>query len=135
MGRACREAMGRMKEGEEAKTKSYTALVWTQKAIQSQDIAFIDGIKVAAQPRRAFQRVRGIIRLLTPPPPAPPPGPDSGPEDPPEGSAPAGAGGPSASRPPHEHALPGPPPLPPGAEDAGRDVSPPPQGSTWAHVL
>uniref|UniRef100_A0AAQ4R8I7 tRNA pseudouridine(55) synthase n=1 Tax=Gasterosteus aculeatus aculeatus TaxID=481459 RepID=A0AAQ4R8I7_GASAC len=40
-----REAMGRMKEGEEAKTKSYTALVWTQKAIQSQDIAFIDGIK------------------------------------------------------------------------------------------
>ncbi|KAK5865437.1 hypothetical protein PBY51_019707 [Eleginops maclovinus] len=40
-----REAMGRMKEGEEDKTKSYTALVWTLKPIQSEDIAFIDDIK------------------------------------------------------------------------------------------
>ncbi|XP_049428394.1 putative tRNA pseudouridine synthase Pus10 isoform X2 [Epinephelus fuscoguttatus] len=40
-----REAMSRMKEGEEEKTKSYTALVWTQKPIQSEDIAFIDDIK------------------------------------------------------------------------------------------
>lgn len=40
-----REAMGRMKEGEEEKTKSYTALVWTQKTIQSEDISFIDDIK------------------------------------------------------------------------------------------
>ncbi|XP_029019592.1 putative tRNA pseudouridine synthase Pus10 isoform X2 [Betta splendens] len=40
-----REAMSRMKEGEEEKTKSYTALVWTQKAIQKDDIAFIDDIK------------------------------------------------------------------------------------------
>lgn len=40
-----REAMSRMKEGEEEKTKSYTALVWTQKAIQREDIAFIDDIK------------------------------------------------------------------------------------------
>ncbi|XP_068451707.1 tRNA pseudouridine synthase Pus10 [Clinocottus analis] len=40
-----REAMSRMKEGEEDKTKSYTALVWTQKPIGSQDIAFIDDIK------------------------------------------------------------------------------------------
>ncbi|KAG8014529.1 putative tRNA pseudouridine synthase Pus10 [Nibea albiflora] len=40
-----REAMGRMKEGEEEKTKSYTALIWTQKPIQSEDISFIDDIK------------------------------------------------------------------------------------------
>ncbi|KAM3624573.1 uncharacterized protein V6R79_025059 [Siganus canaliculatus] len=40
-----REAMGRMKEGEEEKTKSYTALIWTQKEIQSEDITFIDDIK------------------------------------------------------------------------------------------
>ncbi|XP_039674996.1 putative tRNA pseudouridine synthase Pus10 [Perca fluviatilis] len=40
-----REAMSRMKEGEEEKTKTYTALVWTQKPIQSEDIAFIDHIK------------------------------------------------------------------------------------------
>ncbi|KAM4611487.1 tRNA pseudouridine synthase Pus10 [Polymixia lowei] len=40
-----RECMGRMKEGEEEKTKSYTALVWTQKAIQKEDIVFIDDIK------------------------------------------------------------------------------------------
>ncbi|XP_056264423.1 tRNA pseudouridine synthase Pus10-like [Pseudoliparis swirei] len=37
--------MSRMKEGEENKTKSYTALVWTQKPIRSEDIAFIDDIK------------------------------------------------------------------------------------------
>ncbi|KAK1887095.1 putative tRNA pseudouridine synthase Pus10 [Dissostichus eleginoides] len=40
-----REAMGKMKEGEEDKTKSYTALVWTLKPIQSEDIAFINDIK------------------------------------------------------------------------------------------
>uniref|UniRef100_A0AAX7TC20 tRNA pseudouridine synthase Pus10 n=1 Tax=Astatotilapia calliptera TaxID=8154 RepID=A0AAX7TC20_ASTCA len=40
-----REAMSRMKEGEEEKTKSYTALVWTQKPIQREDISFIDDIK------------------------------------------------------------------------------------------
>ncbi|XP_053191125.1 LOW QUALITY PROTEIN: putative tRNA pseudouridine synthase Pus10 [Scomber japonicus] len=40
-----REAMGRMKEGEEEKTKSYTALIWTQKPIQREDITFIDEIK------------------------------------------------------------------------------------------
>ncbi|XP_041838703.1 putative tRNA pseudouridine synthase Pus10 isoform X2 [Melanotaenia boesemani] len=40
-----REAMSRMKEGEEEKTKSYTALVWTQRPIQRDDIAFIDDIK------------------------------------------------------------------------------------------
>ncbi|KAF3852703.1 hypothetical protein F7725_006058 [Dissostichus mawsoni] len=41
----CVQAMGKMKEGEEDKTKSYTALVWTLKPIQSEDIAFIDDIK------------------------------------------------------------------------------------------
>uniref|UniRef100_A0A7N8XUW7 tRNA pseudouridine synthase Pus10 n=1 Tax=Mastacembelus armatus TaxID=205130 RepID=A0A7N8XUW7_9TELE len=40
-----REAMSRMKEGEEEKTKSYTALIWTQKPIQREDIIFIDDIK------------------------------------------------------------------------------------------
>ncbi|XP_034093166.1 tRNA pseudouridine synthase Pus10-like [Gymnodraco acuticeps] len=40
-----REAMGKMKEGEEDKTKSYTALIWTLKPIQSEDIAFMDDIK------------------------------------------------------------------------------------------
>lgn len=44
--RAHREAMSRMKEGEEEKTKSYTALVWTQKPIQEEDLTFIDDIKV-----------------------------------------------------------------------------------------
>uniref|UniRef100_A0A3Q3J6L7 tRNA pseudouridine synthase Pus10 n=1 Tax=Monopterus albus TaxID=43700 RepID=A0A3Q3J6L7_MONAL len=40
-----RQAMSRMKEGEEEKTKSYTALIWTQKPIQREDITFIDDIK------------------------------------------------------------------------------------------
>ncbi|XP_062303940.1 putative tRNA pseudouridine synthase Pus10 [Osmerus eperlanus] len=40
-----REAMGHMKEGEEDKTKSYTALIWTRKAIEKEDITFIDNIK------------------------------------------------------------------------------------------
>lgn len=44
---AHREAMSRMKEGEEEKTKSYTALVWTQKPFQKEDLAFIDDIKVS----------------------------------------------------------------------------------------
>lgn len=42
----CREATSRMKEGEEEKTKSYTALVWTHKAIQREDLSFMDDIKV-----------------------------------------------------------------------------------------
>lgn len=43
-----REAIGRMKEGEEEKTKTYSALIWTDKAIQKEDIAFLDDIKVCA---------------------------------------------------------------------------------------
>ena len=38
--------MGHMKEGEEDKTKSYTALIWTRKAIEKEDLTFIDNIKV-----------------------------------------------------------------------------------------
>lgn len=37
--------MAHMKEGEEDKTKSYTALVWSQKPLQKEDITFIDDIK------------------------------------------------------------------------------------------
>uniref|UniRef100_A0A8C3KIX1 tRNA pseudouridine synthase Pus10 n=1 Tax=Calidris pygmaea TaxID=425635 RepID=A0A8C3KIX1_9CHAR len=40
-----REAIGRMKEGEEEKTKTYSALIWTDKAIQREDITFLDDIK------------------------------------------------------------------------------------------
>ncbi|XP_065691790.1 tRNA pseudouridine synthase Pus10 [Patagioenas fasciata] len=40
-----REAIGRMKEGEEEKTKTYSALIWTDEAIQKEDIAFLDDIK------------------------------------------------------------------------------------------
>ncbi|KFR16960.1 Putative tRNA pseudouridine synthase Pus10, partial [Opisthocomus hoazin] len=40
-----REAIGRMKEGEEEKTKTYSALIWTNKAIQKEDVAFLDDIK------------------------------------------------------------------------------------------
>ncbi|XP_012677961.2 putative tRNA pseudouridine synthase Pus10 [Clupea harengus] len=40
-----REAMGHMKEGEEDKTKSYSALIWSQKAITEEDIEFIGNIK------------------------------------------------------------------------------------------
>ncbi|KAM6972113.1 tRNA pseudouridine synthase Pus10 [Aplochiton taeniatus] len=40
-----RDAMMHMKEGEEDKTKSYTALIWTRKAIEKEDIAFINDIK------------------------------------------------------------------------------------------
>ncbi|XP_069643745.1 tRNA pseudouridine synthase Pus10 isoform X3 [Haliaeetus albicilla] len=40
-----REAIGRMKEGEEEKTKTYSALIWIDKAIQKEDIAFLDDIK------------------------------------------------------------------------------------------
>lgn len=41
-----REAIGRMKEGEEEKTKTYSALIWTDKTIQKEHIAFLDDIKV-----------------------------------------------------------------------------------------
>lgn len=40
-----RDAMSRMKEGEEEKTKTYTALVWTLKPIKKEDLTFIDDIK------------------------------------------------------------------------------------------
>ncbi|XP_030636619.1 tRNA pseudouridine synthase Pus10 [Chanos chanos] len=40
-----REAMSRMKEGEEEKTKSYSALIWTQRSIEKKDLEFIENIK------------------------------------------------------------------------------------------
>lgn len=41
-----REAIGHMKEGEEEKTKSYSALIWTNNTIQKKDIEFLNDIKV-----------------------------------------------------------------------------------------
>ncbi|XP_055495872.1 putative tRNA pseudouridine synthase Pus10 isoform X2 [Leucoraja erinacea] len=40
-----REAIGHMKEGEEEKTKSYSALIWTEKPIERNDITFLQDIK------------------------------------------------------------------------------------------
>ncbi|ROL52053.1 putative tRNA pseudouridine synthase Pus10 [Anabarilius grahami] len=40
-----REATSRMKEGEEEKTKTYSALIWTQKAIEDTDLEFLGNIK------------------------------------------------------------------------------------------
>lgn len=41
-----REATSRMKEGEEEKTKTYSALIWTEKTIDSSDLHFLENIKV-----------------------------------------------------------------------------------------
>lgn len=40
-----REATSRMKEGEEEKTKTYSALIWTEKTIDSSDLHFLENIK------------------------------------------------------------------------------------------
>nr|XP_021528526.1 putative tRNA pseudouridine synthase Pus10 [Aotus nancymaae] len=40
-----REAIGHMKEGEEEKTKTYSALIWTNKVIQKKDVEFLNDIK------------------------------------------------------------------------------------------
>ncbi|KAL6089723.1 hypothetical protein STEG23_015603 [Scotinomys teguina] len=40
-----REAMGYMKEGEEEKSKTYSALIWTNRAIQEKDIGFLNDLK------------------------------------------------------------------------------------------
>ncbi|XP_063157164.1 tRNA pseudouridine synthase Pus10 isoform X1 [Candoia aspera] len=40
-----REAIVHMKEGEEEKTKTYSALIWTEKVIQNEDITFLDSMK------------------------------------------------------------------------------------------
>ncbi|XP_078086042.1 tRNA pseudouridine synthase Pus10 [Mustelus asterias] len=40
-----REAIGHMKEGEEEKTKSYRALIWTEKAIGKNNIDFLEELK------------------------------------------------------------------------------------------
>ncbi|XP_019372178.1 PREDICTED: putative tRNA pseudouridine synthase Pus10 isoform X2 [Gavialis gangeticus] len=40
-----REAIGHMKKGEQEKTKTYSALIWTDKSIQKEDIVFLDDVK------------------------------------------------------------------------------------------
>ncbi|XP_048208824.1 tRNA pseudouridine synthase Pus10 isoform X3 [Perognathus longimembris pacificus] len=40
-----REAIGHMKEGEEEKTKTYSALIWTNRPIQKEDTEFLNEIK------------------------------------------------------------------------------------------
>lgn len=55
--------MSRMKEGEEEKTKSYTALVWTQKSIENEDISFINDIKVLSFCRFWWIH-RGNVKLI-----------------------------------------------------------------------
>ncbi|XP_034966803.2 tRNA pseudouridine synthase Pus10 isoform X2 [Zootoca vivipara] len=42
-----REAIGHMKEGEEEKTKTYSALIWTEKVIRNEDVELLDNMKVA----------------------------------------------------------------------------------------
>ncbi|KAG8583837.1 hypothetical protein GDO81_008566 [Engystomops pustulosus] len=41
-----REALAHMKEGEEEKTKCYSALIWTEKTIRKEDVEFLNDIKV-----------------------------------------------------------------------------------------
>ncbi|KAM3932158.1 tRNA pseudouridine synthase Pus10 [Leptodactylus fuscus] len=40
-----REALAHMKEGEEEKTKCYSALIWTEKPIGKEDLEFLDDLK------------------------------------------------------------------------------------------
>lgn len=40
-----REAVAHMKEGEEEKTKCYSALIWTEKPVGKEDLEFLDDIK------------------------------------------------------------------------------------------
>uniref|UniRef100_A0A8D2L3T1 tRNA pseudouridine synthase Pus10 n=1 Tax=Varanus komodoensis TaxID=61221 RepID=A0A8D2L3T1_VARKO len=40
-----REAIGHMKEGEEGKTKTYSALIWTEKVIRNEDLSPLDNMK------------------------------------------------------------------------------------------
>lgn len=43
-----REAVAHMKEGEEEKTKCYSALIWTEKNIKKEDLDLLDNVKVCA---------------------------------------------------------------------------------------
>uniref|UniRef100_A0A8C5ZRS7 tRNA pseudouridine(55) synthase n=1 Tax=Marmota marmota marmota TaxID=9994 RepID=A0A8C5ZRS7_MARMA len=56
-----REAIGHMKEGEEEKTKTYSALIWTNKVIQKKDIEFLNDIKVHLFRHRVAQ-----LKSITP---------------------------------------------------------------------
>lgn len=52
-----RDAMGRMKEGEEEKTKTYRALVWTQRQIQKEALDFLNNIKELSLDQKTPLRV------------------------------------------------------------------------------
>ncbi|XP_044284844.1 tRNA pseudouridine synthase Pus10 isoform X2 [Varanus komodoensis] len=45
-----REAIGHMKEGEEGKTKTYSALIWTEKVIRNEDLSPLDNMKLSWSP-------------------------------------------------------------------------------------
>lgn len=52
-----RDAVAHMKVGEEEKTKCYSALVWTEKSIQKEDIVFLDDLKELKLDQRTPLRV------------------------------------------------------------------------------
>ncbi|XP_066468029.1 tRNA pseudouridine synthase Pus10 [Tiliqua scincoides] len=64
-----REAIGHMKEGEEEKTKTYSALIWTEKEIWSNDIAFLDNMQELKldqkTPLRVLHRRPLAVRVRT----------------------------------------------------------------------
>ncbi|XP_068135707.1 tRNA pseudouridine synthase Pus10 isoform X1 [Hyperolius riggenbachi] len=65
-----REAISHMKEGEEEKTKCYSALLWTEKAILKEDLEILDNAKeleiVQKTPLRVLHRrpLAGRLRLI-----------------------------------------------------------------------
>ncbi|KAM5165516.1 tRNA pseudouridine synthase Pus10 [Mantella aurantiaca] len=65
-----REAISHMKEGEEEKTKCYSALIWTEKPITKEDLELLDNVKelkiVQKTPLRVLHRrpLAARIRLI-----------------------------------------------------------------------
>lgn len=127
-----RDAVGHMKEGEEEKTKSYSALIWTHKAIEEQDLEFINDIKVrcglGVSAQASLKGVclvpRWYVCVFSVA------GPGHRPENPVEGAAPSPPSGPPARYPHYGYAFPRRSPLLPAAAHAGRDVSSVPDGHT-----
>ncbi len=111
--------MSRMKEGEEAKTKTYSALIWTQKAIDRTDLEFLTNTKVllsfliGCMRRDVLMTVCVCVCV----------GSEDRSEDSTESPASPAAGGPTETRPLHERHLPGQTPLHPKAVHTGRHVS------------
>ncbi|XP_061481768.1 tRNA pseudouridine synthase Pus10 isoform X2 [Rhineura floridana] len=64
-----REAIGHMKEGEEGKTKTYSALIWTEKVIRNEDVALLDNMKELnldqKTPLRVLHRRPLAVRVRT----------------------------------------------------------------------